>query len=426
MTTLHTNQALKRLVLAVAATVMFAACTSDGAPDSLPFVDDLDGDSNESSDIAGADEETTLESLLDIDSLNETVTGPTTTAVPPPEPVEPTLEVECATNPRTVTLTFADDADVPLEWELAVRRQPGGTDLETVVEQLASGSEVPSEPIVHDVNTNDLEFAVSVVNSSGAVDVAVKVHRYTGCPVADSFEGRLVEQIDCVSGAFRFTPAVNSDMAVDSVVVDRVSGTDAALPISTSGNYSVPGWDGPEEVKALVTFTDRSGTHTEHINHWCFGGPFGPDLGGDYKVCADDSVMLAYPREWVSAIDLDGSACSFFRYGPGSEATDHNVTLESMGQITIEEAKDALLPPGPWVIAREEPVNQNGFSDRIGTIAGGERIRFELAWDSAPTLTRRVVWLVDVEGIVWRLGANLQGLEEIDGMANSLQFLPRS
>ncbi len=426
MTTLHTNRAFKRLVLVAAAVVLLAACSSESAPDSLPFVDDLDRDSGTSSDNARDDEEATLESLIDIESLNEAASGSTTTTVPPPEPQEPTLEVECATNPRTVTLSFADESDVPLDWEFTVRRQPGGTELESVVEQIAAGSDVPAEPIVHEVNTNDLSFAVSAANASGAVDAAVQVDRYTGCPVADSFEGRLVEQIDCVSGAFRFTPALNSDMTIDSVVVDRVSGPDATLPISTSGNYWVPGWGGPEEVKALVTFTDSSGTHTEHINHWCFGGPFGPDLGGDYKVCADDSVMLAYPREWYSAIDLDGSACTFFRYGPGSAATDHNVTLESMGQITIEEAKDALLPPGPWIIAREEPVNQNGFSDRIGTIAGGERIRFELAWDSAPTLTRRVVWLVDVEGIVWRLGANLQGLEEIDGMANSLQFLPRS
>ena len=439
MTTLHATWATNRLVLVAVAALLFVACTGegygdgDGAPEALPFDDDFVGDSTETADVTSTSKTSTsttsasATTLVDIEPLEDAAQGPTTTQVPPPAPLEPTLEIECATNPPMVTLTFADEPDVPLDWELTVRRQPGGTEFETLVEQVVSGTEVPEAPIVHEVVTNDLRFAVSAVNASGSVEVAVDVHRYTGCPVAGSFQGRIVEQIDCVSGAFRFTPAIDGEIVVDSVVVDRVSGTDVMLPVNTSGNYWVPGWSGPEEVKAIVTFIDSLGTYTEHINHWCFGGPFGPDLGGDYQVCADEAVKLAYPGEWFSTIDLDGAdgtTCGSFRYGP-EDGTDPNVTLEPLGAMTLEEATVSLLPPGPWIIANEKAVNPSGFSDHIGTIAGGERIRFELAWDNAPFLIRRVVWLIDVEGIVWRLEANIQGLEEIDGMANSLQFLPQ-
>jgi hypothetical protein len=423
MAALHTTWVTKRLVLIAFAALLFVACAGEATPESLPFADDPAGDSAEAGEITSGDEAPTSTSLFDIDSLEDEVEGPTTTQVPPPVPLEPTLVVECATNPRTVTLTFADEFEVPLEWELAVRRRPSGIDRATVLETLDEGTEVPEEPLVYEVVTNDLRFSVSAENASGSIGIEVDVDSYTGCPEAGSLQGRAVEQIDCVSGAFEFTPALGSEIVVDSVVVDRVSGTDVTLPVSANGLYRVPGWSGPEEVKAVVTFTDSLGIHTEHINHWCFGGPFGRDLGGDYKVCADDAVMLAYPREWVSAIDGEGSDCAFFRYRPNAGSTDSNVTLSSLGAVTLDEAAASLLPPGPWIIANEEAVNPSGFSDHIGTIAGGERIRFELAWDNAPSLVRRVVWLVDVEGIVWRLEANIQGLEEIDGMANSLQFL---
>ncbi len=413
---------MTRLVVVASAAVLLVACTGDDVPGSLPFAEDPAGDSAEVGEITSEDEAPTS-TLFDSESFDDEP-GPTTTQVPPPEPVEPTLVVECATNPRTITLTFANEPAVPLDWELTVVRQ-SGIDRATVVEPLAAGTEVPEEPIVHEVVTNDLGFSVSASNASGSVATDVDVDGYSGCPEAGSLQGRVVEQIDCVSGAFQFTPALGSGVVVDSVVVDRVSGSDSTLPVTASGVYQVPGWSGPEEVKAIVTFTDSSGIHTEHINHWCFGGPFGPDLGGDYKVCADDAVILAYPREWVSALDVDGEDCAYFRYRSNDGSTDNNVTLESLGAITLEEAKAALLPPGPWIVADEEAVDQNGFSDRLGTTAGGERIRFELAWDSAPSLIRRVVWLVEVDGIVWRLGANIQGLEEIDGMANSLQFLLR-
>ncbi len=445
MRTLHATWATRRLVLVAVAALSFVACAGDdeGAPETLQFADDPAddpaGNSAETADVTSTNRTTTSTTSvsastlvdiasLDIESLDNAAQGPTTTQVPPPAPLEPTLEVECATNPRTVTVTFADGPEVPLDWELSVTRQPGSTELDTLVEQLVSGTEVPEEPIVHEVVTNDLVFAVSTANASGSVEVAVDVHRYTGCPVAGSFQDRIVEQIDCVSGAFRFTPAIGSGIVVDSVVVDRVSASDSTLRVNQSGTYWVSGWSGPEEVKAIVTFRDSLGIYTEHINHWCFGGPFGSALGGDYKVCADEAVKLAYPGEWLSTIDLDGAdgtSCAFFRYGPEDRRSDHNVTLESLGAMTLEDATVSLLPPGPWIIANEEAVNPSGFSDHIGTIAGGERIRFELAWDNAPSLVRRVVWLVDVEGIVWRLEANIQGLEEIDGMANSLQFLPQ-
>lgn len=419
-----------KAVVFVATVLLLAACSSDDVPGSLQFADDspVDATVPEAEEVISGDETSTTTPLLDLagsdTETDDAASGPTTTQTPPPPPLEPTLEVECATNPRTVTVTFADDLDVPLEWELSARRLPGGPEAETVIESIAAGEGVPEEPMVHEVVTNDLTFIVSSTNASGSVEVEVDVDRYTGCPVAASFEGRIVEQIDCVSGAFRFSPAQPSDILVDSVVIDRVSGTDVTLQPNLSGTYLVPGWTGPEEVKAVVTFTDPTGLHAEHINHWCFGGPFGPDLGGDYKVCADEAVMLAYPGEWFSSIDLGGSTCEFFRYGPVT-GTDSNVTLRSLGATTLAEATASLLPPGPWMIADQEVVNPAAFSDRIGTISGGERIRFELSWDNAPSLVRRVVWLVEVEGVVWRLEANIQGLEEIDGMANSLQFLPQ-
>lgn len=417
-------------LLAFAGVFLLSSCSDGQLPDSLPFGDNAAAETTDTAALTSSDETPTSTTSADLPSLDPTSSetaeqGSTTTQEPPPPPLEPTLEVECATDPRTVTVTLSDPPDVPIDWELNVRRQPSGVGLDPVVELLFTGTGVPDEAIVHEVVANDLQFIVTSSNASGRAEAVVDVDRYSGCPIGASQQARVVERIDCVSGAFQFTPAPGSNILVDSVVVDRFGGTASTLQLNPSGTYRVPGWSGPDEVKAIVTFWDPDGRHVEHINHWCFGGPFGTELGGAYKVCADEAVMLAYPGEWVSSRDLGGSDCEFFRYGPVSNGADNNVTLNSLGATTLEDATASLLPPGPWIIADQEVLNAAAFSDRIGTVSGGERIRFALAWDNAPTLVRRVVWLVEVEGAVWRLEANIQGLEEIDGMANSLQFLPQ-
>lgn len=414
----------KSLIAALTTVVVLAACGGrDGsAPTALPLVDETESTTTAVDDAAIVPSTT---STTVATTTTTTTTSTTTTEAPPPVPLEPTLIVECATSPRTVTVTFADEPGTPLDWEFAVNRHPGGTGLAPISDVLDSGSEAPVDPVSYEIAPNDLGFTIESSNPSGSAEATVSVQRYTGCPVAGSMESRTVDHIDCVSGAFQFIPGAGSGITVESVLVDRIGGADDTLPVNPNGVYWIGGWDGPEEVKAIVTFSDALGTYEEHINHWCFGGPF-IGLGGDYKVCADEAVMIAYPADWVSTIDLDGpegNSCAFFRYGPVDGHVDHNVTLESLGAVTMAQATANLLPPGPWIIANQESVNPSAFSDRVGTTAGGERIRFELAWDSAPTLSRRVVWLIEAGGQIWRLETNIQGLNEIDGMSHSLQFI---
>lgn len=410
-----------KLTALIAAAFILAACGGSytGAPTALPLVDDVEATTTTTEATS-----TTAVPASTTTTIAATSTT-TTTEAPPPIPLEPTLVVECATNPRTVTVMFQDAPGTPLDWEFQVTRHPGGTGLDPTIDLLASGAEPPSEPLTFEIAPNDLGFVVESVNDSGSAEATIGIHRYTGCPVAGSMQSRTVDHIDCVSGAFQFIPGVNSDITVNSVVIDRIGGTDESLPVNPAGVYWVRGWDGAEEVKAVVSFSDPVGTYEEHINHWCFGGPF-VGLDGEYQVCADEAVKIAYPSDWVSTIDLngpEGTSCEFFRYGPEDGHVDHNVTLEALRKTTMAQATLDLLPPGPWIIANQQTTNPSAFSDRVGTTAGGERIRFELAWDSAPTLTRRVVWLIEVDTTVWRLETNIQGLDEIDGMSHSMQFV---
>ncbi len=422
----------RHLVSAAAAAFLLSAC-GGSTPESLPLADAAQGVETQTTSTPEAVAPTTTVAQTAVTpTTGPTAVAPTTTAAPttttteapPVAPTTPTVVVECATNPPTVTVTFAEAAGSPLDWELTVGRHPGGTGLPEVVDVLETGTVAPAGQVTHDISPNDLRFTVTSENVSGEADRTIPVHRYTGCPVSGSTESRVVDQIDCVSGAFRFAPAADSSITVQNVVVDRIAGADTALPVSPNGTYWVPGWNGPEEVKAIITYSDALATYEEHINHWCFGGPF-INMGGDYAVCADEQVKIAYPGSWVSSIDLngpEGNSCSFFRFGPVDHVA-HNVTLEALKDTTLADAAADVVPPGPWVIADQKTFSANAYTDRIGTVSGGERMRIDLAWDSAPTEVRRVVWLIEVGDSVFRLESNLEGLDVIEGMASSMQFV---
>lgn len=423
-TSISCNHKHRLAVAGFAAAVLLTACGGETVPDAVPFVDDSPIDSNE---VVSADASpTTAPTTTNPFPIDEDDAATSTTEVPPPAPIEPTLLVECATNPPHVWVSFAEDFETRIDWELSVARHPGGTGLASVVDILASGAEVPLEDVVHDVEPNDLVFTVLAVNETGVASATASVLRYSGCPTSSSLQARVVDSIDCVSGAFHFSALSDSALVVNSVVVDRWNGLGTGFAVNSSGNYWVPDWDGPTELKAIVTFTDPTGTHEEHIGHRCFDAPFGSAVGSDYEVCADASVRIAYPGALASTVELygpEGNSCEFFRRGAEDGRVHHDVTLESLGSVTLEQAADDVLPPGPWVIANTTTVSAGAFVDPIGATKGGARAGYELAWAGAPDDVRRKVWLIEANGKVWRLEANLQGLAIIDDMAQSMQFV---
>ncbi|MFT7475403.1 MAG: hypothetical protein ACI81L_002342 [Verrucomicrobiales bacterium] len=413
-------------VAGIAAAVILTACGGESVPAAVPFADDSPIEPGEvvSLDVSATTAPTTTDPSASDKDTEATTT--TTTEAPPAAPIEPTLLVECATNPPQVSVSFVEDVETPLDWELSVARHPGGSGLASIVDVLSSGTEVPIEDIVHDVEPNDLVFTVLVTNESGVADATVSVLRYSGCPTSSSVQARVVDSIDCVSGVFHFSASSDSAIVVNSVVVHRWKGLDTGFAVNSGGNYWVPDWDGPAELKAIVTFTDPTGTHEEHIGHRCFDDPFGSALGDDYEVCADEALKIAYPGALVSTVELygpEGNSCGFFRRGAEDGRVHHDVTLESLGGVTLEQAVEDVLPPGPWVIANITTVSSGAFVDTIGATKGGARAGYELAWTDAPDDVRRKVWLIEANGKVWRLEANLQGLAAIDAMAQSIQFM---
>ncbi len=417
----------------IALVVVLSSCGENDAPEALPLAADQE--------VVAADTTTTTTSV-EVPETTSTTAAPlettstttsststtTTTEAPPPVPQEPTLVVECATNPPHVSVTFAEPAGSELDWTVTRISHPGGTGLDAVRTEIASGSEAPDGPQIFETTPNTLQLDVSVENASGDEFAAVGVTRYSGCPHAGSLGRRTVDSIDCISGHFAFIPNEDSGITVDSVLVDRWVGSDTELLVRANGIYRVPDWEGPEEVKAVVTFSDASGTYEQHINHFCFGGPF-VNLG-EYKICTDEAMRIAYPADWVSAIDLgtgEGMSCEFFRSGPDDGVVAHHVTIGVLSDTTIAEAEETVLPPGPWTIVNTATQPAGSSFEPHGPFTKDfDRASYELAWTDSPDFVRRKVWLLELEvgstTKVWRLEANLAGLDAIDGMASSVQF----
>lgn len=426
---------VRRTTAFIALAFALTACGEDEAPAALPLAVEEQTDSVETTTSVAVELDetsTTLTSTTTSTTIATTTTSTTsttsTTEAPPPAPQEPMLVVECATNPPHVSVTFAEPVGTTLDWTVTRVSHPGGTGMDPVNTEIASGTEVPDGPQIFDTTPNTLQFDVSVENESGDEYVAVGVTRYSGCPHAGSLGRRTVDSIDCISGIFAFIPDEDSGITVDSVLVDRWVGSDTELLVRTEGIYRVPNWNGPEEVKAVVTFSDASGTYEEHINHFCFGSPF-INLG-EYKICSDEAMRIAYPADWVSAIDLgtgEGMSCEFFRSGPDDGVVAHHVTIDVLSDTTIAEAEHTVLPPGPWTVVDSTTVSAGSFSEPLGPHTKNfARASYELAWTDSPDFVRRKVWLFELEvgssTKVWRLEANLAGLDAIDGMASSVQF----
>jgi len=356
-------------------------------------------------------------------------TTTTTTVAPPPPPVTPTLTVECATNPPHVEVRFNSPAGTASTWSVTHTNHPGETGLESIDTEVAAGTEIPEEPQIIVTSPNTLQLEVSVENESGEAYAAVGIARYSGCPTVGSVAARTVDAIDCVSGYFSFIPGEDSGITIDSVVVDRWVGSDAELLVRPTGLYRVPGWTGAEELKAVVAFRDATGRHEQHINHGCFNSPF--PTGQDYEICADSELRMMYPADLTSNLDLYGStnnSCSFFRVGPEDGRVDHHVTVEVLRDTTLAEAESSVLPPGPWTIAEQRTLPAGAYAEPVGPFTkAAERASYELAWSDAPDEIRRKVWLIESTSggttNVWRIEANLAGLDVIDAMAGSIQFV---
>ncbi len=433
---------IKSTVALMALTMVVASCGEADAPEALPLAADEPATVTDTTTTSVVVESvdttsTTIETLTNTSTSSSTTgststTGPTTTTTttkaPPPVPQEPALVVECATNPPHVSVTFAEAVGTELEWVVNRISYSGGTGQDPITTKLAAGSEAPDGPQIFETTPNTLQLEVTVENESGDEYAAVGVTRNTGCPFAGSLGSRTVDSIDCVSGVFAFIPDADSAITVDSVVVDRWVGSDTELLVRSDGIYRVSGWDGPEEVKAVVTFSDATGTYEQHINHSCFGTPF--RNVGPYKICSDEAMSIAYPSEWVSGLDLgfgEGMSCGFFRSGPDDGVVAHHVTLDQVAEATIAEAEANLLPPGPWMIVDSTTVPAGSYVEPLGPQTKNfDRASYELAWTDAPDFVRRKVWLFEVvvgsDTKVWRLEANLAGLDAIDGMASSVQF----
>lgn len=432
-TSLTTSTFGQRLAIAGIALAL-SACGGDQAPAALPQVDGQAPTVEQVQETTAGPIELVATSTTNApdptsaptttSSTTSTIAPTTTTTTRPSPPSQPSLVVECATNPPHLRVEFEENAGIELEWVVTAHSHPGGTGLPMHTTELAAGTHVPAAPQTFDIDPNNLQFDVTVSNAVGEEFAAVGVSRFHGCPVANSLAGRVVDHIDCVSGVFQFRPMEGSGIIVNSVVVQKWQGERYELPVRTDGLFRVPDWNGAEEVKAVVSFTDGAGTHEEHINHWCHESPFG---FGDYEVCHDEAISIAYPSQWSSAIELYPDAegmqsCSFFRSGPEDGRTHHHVTLRPLA-MSLEEAAETVLPPGPWTVVNTKTIPAGSYIDPVGpTTKNFARVSYELAWTDSPEFIRRKVWLFEIGNKVWRMEANLQGLDAIDGMAASAQF----
>ncbi len=322
---------------------------------------------------------TTLTPTTTTTAAPTTTTVVTTTSRPPITPAEPIITVECATNPPHVSVTFGDP-DVALDWAVGATLHPGGTGLPSVENELGTGTQTPVEPLSFEVAPNTLGIFATTTNAHGdEARSSVGVGRFTGCPVPNTLAAVLTDSIDCVTGAFTFAQGDAGPMLVDgepfdrsidveSIVVERWNGPSESIPVNEAGRYWVRGWDGPEEVKVVATFTAADGTHEQHINHYCFGTPFGDALGTDYKVCSDERLHVAYPQHLTSNIELDGpegNSCRTF-YGPGPDPEyqpSDQVTITSLGSMTLDEAAATLATHESITVTPVDAVEPSAYSN---------------------------------------------------------------
>lgn len=363
----------------------------------------------------------------------------TTTTLPDaPAPVEPVIEIECATNPPHASVTFGDP-QVELDWLITASQHPGGTGLPSVNTEWGGGTSTPVEPQTIELNPNTISLTATTTNTLGEVaETRVSVERFTGCPVPNSFASSVYEPIDCVTGSFFFTgrgteilvngEPFDTSLVVDSVVVERWNGPSESLPVNEAGVYWVPGWDGTEEVKAVVTFTAADGTHEKHITHYCHEGPIG--LSADYQVCADERLYVAYPQSLVSNIDIDGpegNSCSVFQ-GEATGSIDNTsdyVTITSLGNMTLDEAA-ATLNNGPAdQIEFVDEIDAGAFfNPSSGLRKDFERHGYELSlYGDTELFVYSKVWLIDVDGEILKVESDFLGLDVIDSMVASMQFV---
>lgn len=457
MATPTTQQPIKRWLAAGALALTLAACGgSDDTPAALPLAVDTPNETDvvyaATDALPQADDDqvvspppsivaTTSTTTTVAPSTTTTSTAPTTTTTVPDAvaPVEPVIVIECATNPPHASVTFGDP-EVALDWTVTAGQHPGGNSMPSITSEWGAGTVTPVEPLSFDINPNTLSITATTTNALGEeASTQVSVTRFSGCPVANSLASRVIDHIDCVTGAFLFAEydageiLVNGvpfedGFVVDSVVVERWNGPDDTLAVNESGQYWVPGWDGPEEVKAVVTFTASDGTHEEHINHFCGGMPFGEGVGSDYDVCSDERLHIAYPAYLASNIDIDGpegNSCSVFRAGGEDGHLSHEITITSLGNVGFDEAAQLLLPHESFSITGETIVTPSATANpSSGLRRDFERRGYEISHYGETELTVAFkVWLINVDGEMLKVETGYSGVDIIDGMVTSAQFI---
>ena len=377
----------------------------------------------------------------------ETTESPASTETPPNieaiptvlevPAVEPVIVVECATNPPHGSVSFGD-VEAELDWSITTSLHPGGTGLPSVTNEWGSGVQTPVQPVIVELPPNTIRITASTTSPTGETrETSASIERFTGCPTPNSWAGFQADSIDCVTGAFVFA-SFESDgeflidgepfdrsFVVDSVVVERWNGPTNELHVNEGGNYWVPDWNGAEEVKAVVTFTAADGTHEKHINHFCHDGA-GFQIGPNYQVCSDERLHIAYPENLVSNIEIEGAegnSCSVFQgeSDTGDFTSDH-VTISSLGEMTLDEAEASFTVDRFELV---DVVDADTYSNPpSGLRRDVERRGYELSHVvDDETIVYSKVWLIDLDGEILVVQSDFHGLEVIDSMVATLQFI---
>ncbi len=391
-----------------------AACGGDDTPDSIALVDEpvVNAPSTTAVSVAEPAPTSSTTTAPAVSTTAPQITAPSTTVVvaPPTPPMQPVVVIECASNPPHTTVSFGEPAGAALEWEVITVEHPGGTGMEPVTTAVASDTVAPGQSVAHDLGPQVLEVRAVAETAAGAVETTVGVQRYTGCPTSTSTSPRIVDPINCMTGRFTFVPADGSGIAVDSVDVVRVDGPDETLPVHPAGAYTIPRWDGPEELKVVVTFTDADGTHEEHLNQSCW------QLlnGAPYDLCVDEIVRIAYPTDWWSNLEgagLEGAA-SCETFGP-DDGNDASVTLTRHAGVSIDDAVAAVAQPGTWQLI-------DSFSSTSSSTVTARQIWEVQSGQTGEALSR--TYFLQVGADTWMVAGEGPGLSIVDGMANSITW----
>ncbi len=225
--------------------------------------------------------------------------------------------------------------------------------------------------------------------------------------------------INCATGQFAFnarTNAAETGFSVESVVLQRPNQADESLSVRNDGLYQVPGWDGSQDVTAFISYSDDAGTFVKEI-----GTQGCADLlGGDYQICTDDDVAIAYPLDLDSHIDLGpylDQGCAFFRYGPEDGHEDHAVTLTQYPGESFQEVRDEVIRFGTHVLDQTLPQG------------GPNEVYNRMRLDGADVITARIWIITDNNDTVWVLqgevpnAGDTSAIDRLDDMAASLTFL---